>query len=200
MLTQACGHLRLAPSSPAAALLGRTLHTSPTACGRMTRRVASAPEWKRKKLAEGPWWKEPVPVPHAPISKTFHPPNKFADIESRLQDRVAAASSCDLPVSDMADPYEKEPKTCVLCPRRYAVPVIPNYKNPKLLSQFVSLHTGKMYETHITGLCEYMQGVVSKEVDRSRAAGFMSSKIKSPHYLQDPALFNPTRPVKKNPY
>ena len=46
---------------------------------------------------------------------------------------------------------------CVLCPRRYAVPVIPNYKNPKLLSQFVSLHTGKMYETHITGLCEYMQ-------------------------------------------
>ena len=46
---------------------------------------------------------------------------------------------------------------CVLCPRQFKENIMPNYKNPKLLSQFVSPHTGHVYQAHITGLCSYMQ-------------------------------------------
>ena len=46
---------------------------------------------------------------------------------------------------------------CILCPRRYEEKLVPNYKNPKLLSQFISPHTGRVYQSHITGLCAYMQ-------------------------------------------
>ena len=50
------------------------------------------------------------------------------------------------------DPYAKEPAMCILCPRRYAIPIGPDYKNPKLLAQFISPHTGFTYKKNITGL------------------------------------------------
>jgi len=179
----------------------RSFNTSAVVCKRMGKRIASVPEWKRKKLAEGPWWKPKEPlVAKAPISKTLHPQNKFLEMEQFLSEQVAAASACDTPMSDMADPYEKEPRTCILCPRRYSDRITPSYQNPKLLSQFVSPHTGKMYESHITGLCSYMQKVVEQEVAKSRQAGLMSTRVKNPSYLQDPVLFNTARPVKRNPY
>merc|ERR1712059_40982 len=69
------------------------------------------------------------------------------------------------------DPYEKEPVRCILCPRRYDVGYItPDWKNPKLLAQFVSPHTGIVYQKHITGLCEKMQEAVEKEVKKAQAA------------------------------
>ena len=47
----------------------------------------------------------------------------------------------------MRNPYEKEQRQCILC--KYKIEV--NYKNPRLLSQFVSPFTGKLYDRNITG-------------------------------------------------
>ena len=47
----------------------------------------------------------------------------------------------------MRNPYEKEQRQCILC--KYEIEV--NYKNPRLLSQFVSPFTGKLYDRNITG-------------------------------------------------
>ena len=99
------------------------------------------------------------------------------------------------------DPYENEPIRCILCPRRYAVDYIkPDYKNPKLLAQFVSPHTGLVYKKNITGLCEQMQEEVEREVKKAQHAGFMLTKIKEMHYLKDPQLFDAARPTRRNPY
>lgn len=134
-------------------------------------------------------------------------------VEQSLSAAVAAASSPDLPV-DMEDPFSKPAKMCVLCPRRYAEGQAPqaDYRNPKLLSQFVSAHTGLVYGSHITGLCSAMQvggapslvtlsqEQVEQEIKNSQFAGFMSTRVKSKYYLQDPQLFNSSRPVKPNPF
>ena len=60
---------------------------------------------------------------------------------------------------------------CVLCPKKYSIPIRPSWKNPKLLAQFVSAHTGLVYKKHITGLCEPMQEEVEREVKRAQAMG-----------------------------
>ena len=114
---------------------------------------------------------------------------------------MRARSLVDQPVEACEeDPYEREPVMCILCPRRYAVPIVPDYKNPKLLAQFVSPHTGFTYQKHITGLCEHMQKKVEAEVIKSQRSGFMAYKIKEAIYLKDHALFDPTRPKRKNPH
>merc|ERR1712226_945678 len=125
----------------------------------------------------------------------------FVAVEDDILETVVAASSDDLPI-DVEDPYKKEPSMCILCPRRYDADNCPkpDYRNPKLLSQFVSPHTGLIYDVHITGLCTGMQENVSREILRSQAAGFMSTLVKSRHYLQDPQLFNSSRPIRPNPY
>ena len=122
-------------------------------------------------------------------------------MENELEHAVKAASEADMPVS-MEDPYCPAPSTCILCPRRFAPGCgpQPDYKNPKLLSQFVSPHTGLVYEHHVTGLCRGMQEKVVQAVKRSQDAGFMSTRVKPRHYLQDPQLFNTSKPVKTNPY
>lgn len=179
-----------------------TLSTSAWMSKRMGKRVRSIPDWKRDKMEDGPWWKKPHIVMTSPLSRTEHPVSRFSDLESEVVERVATMSSSDLPEEDMEDPYCPAPDTCILCPRRYAPghAPIPDYKNPKLLSQFVSPHTGRLYEKHITGLCSHMQDVVEKQVLRSHAAGLMSTRVKSQHYLQDPSLFNSNKPVRPNPF
>ena len=138
--------------------VSRLLSTSPVHCKRMGKRVRNAPEWKRQKLAEGPWWRRDPIVMRAPLARTQHPTSQFSKLEDDIQHSVAAESAQDLP-QEMSDPYAAPPPTCVLCPRRYAhghAPQ-PSYLNPKLLSQFTSPHTGKLYDKHITGLCSKMQ-------------------------------------------
>ena len=136
--------------------------------------------------------------------------------EIKLREAISKVSKEDEPVTIFSsaafdkcnknemlshDPYEKEPIRCILCPRRYAVDYIkPDYKNPKLLAQFVSPHTGLVYKKHITGLCEQMQEAVEREVKKAQHAGFMSTKIKELQYLKDPQLFDPARPSRRNPY
>ena len=44
-------------------------------------------------------------------------------------------------------------------------------QNVRLLSQFVSPHTGQIYGRHITGLCVFMQRYVARCIKRSRYLG-----------------------------
>jgi len=178
--------------------LASSFHSSSVLCARNGKRQRSTPEWKKNNFKKQ-WWKNPPITMTSPIAKTLHPINQFESAENEFLSTVEQKSCCDHPV-DIDDPYSKEPKMCVLCPRQYEENILPNYKNPKLLSQFVSPHTGRVYQSHITGLCKYMQSIVELEVTRSRAAGFMSTKVIDPLYLQDPPLFNPSRPIKPNPW
>jgi ribosomal protein S18 len=69
-------------------------------------------------------------------------------------------SYCLQPIS-LANPYEKPAKKCILCEHG----IEPNYKNTKLLYQFVSPYTGMVYGRHITGLCKRMQEKVEAETN-----------------------------------
>ncbi|WAR20821.1 RT18C-like protein [Mya arenaria] len=68
----------------------------------------------------------------------------------------------DMPV-DMPDPFQPPRKKCILC--EYDVKL--DYKNPQLLSQFISPYTGRIY------------------------GRFLPSMNKPAKYLEDPMLFNP---------
>lgn len=92
----------------------------------------------------------------------------------------------------MPNPFEKERKLCILCQMN----VQPNYKNVRLLSQFQSQYTGRIYGRHITGLCAEQQQRVEREITRAQRAGYMGSYNKSVEFLQDPKLFDPERPIR----
>jgi len=68
---------------------------------------------------------------------------------------------------DITNPYERDRIECILC--RYKVDL--DYKNVKLLSQFVSSFTGNIYERHITRLCKTQQDKLVSEIRRSRLSG-----------------------------
>jgi len=176
-----------------------SLHTSTVLNRRSGKRARHIPEYVKERYAKGPWWMKPRIVMNSPLATTYHPVNQFETAEEEFFNEVNVKSCQDLPI-DIDDPYSKEPKMCILCPRQCVENITPNYKNVKLLSQFVSPHTGKVYQSHITGLCNYMQALVEREVKRSRAAGLMSTRVIDPIYLQDPPLINPNKPFKKNPY
>ena len=96
-------------------------------------------------------------------------------------------------MNSFQDPYAEEPMRCVLCPKNFSVPIRPSWKNPKLLSQFVSPHTGLVYKKHITGLCEFMQCEVELEVKRAQQFGkiFISSFLES-NQQTEILLYEPT--------
>ncbi|KAA0190846.1 hypothetical protein HAZT_HAZT010438 [Hyalella azteca] len=104
---------------------------------------------------------------------------------------------------DMTNPYEKKKVQCLLC--RYQLKL--DYKNMKLLSQFVSSFTGNIYEKHITGLCQEQQDRLVKEIVKSRNAGngisvsgFMPHVFKKVEFFRDPKLFDPNNPMKPHPH
>lgn len=49
--------------------------------------------------------------------------------------------------------------------------IVPDYKNTRMLSQFISRFTGRVYGRHITGLCRHKQEQVEKEIIKSKEAG-----------------------------
>ncbi|CAN7942833.1 unnamed protein product [Ixodes hexagonus] len=102
----------------------------------------------------------------------------------------------DMPHFDMPNPYQKEGRKCILCKHNIEV----DYKNVKLLSQFVSSYTGKIYEKHITGLCEKQQLRVKGEIFKARKCGLMPHYLKMPKFLKDPRLFDPFNPSRPNPH
>ncbi|TPP56091.1 Mitochondrial ribosomal protein S18C [Fasciola gigantica] len=117
---------------------------------------------------------------------------KFSALVSRLSLEVANVPSSqpakvqyetDEPVF-MDDPYKKAKKRCFLCEHNIDL----DYKNVRLLSQFVSPYTGRIYGRHITGLCIPMQKRVSKLITRSRQFGFMPFESKETVFLKDPRI------------
>uniref|UniRef100_A0A023G4K7 Putative ribosomal protein n=1 Tax=Amblyomma triste TaxID=251400 RepID=A0A023G4K7_AMBTT len=96
----------------------------------------------------------------------------------------------------MENPFKKERRECILCKHKVDV----DYKNVKLLSQFVSPYTGKLYEKHITGLCESQQKKVLREIMKAKKCGMMPHYLKMPRFLKDPKLFNPFKPTRPNPH
>lgn len=67
----------------------------------------------------------------------------------------------------LENPYVREKRQCILC----RLNIEPDYKNVRLLSQFQSRYTGKIYEKHITGLCEHKQKRVEQEIRKAQIAG-----------------------------
>lgn len=102
----------------------------------------------------------------------------------------------DMFVSDINNPYTRKQHICIIC--KYNIPL--DYKNPRLLSQFVSPYTGFVYGKHITGLCDAQQIRLLRAIKRSRDSGFMPVILKAPKYLKDPKLFDPFSPSRPNPH
>lgn len=76
----------------------------------------------------------------------------------------------------------------------------PDYKNVKLLSQFQSPFTGRIYGRHITGLCKKMQRKVEAEIIKAQNIAFMGYYHKDVGFLKDPKLFDPERPIRPHKY
>lgn len=96
----------------------------------------------------------------------------------------------------MPNPFEKEKAECILC----KLQITPNFKNVKLLSQFQSPYTGRIYGRHITGLCANKQKQVEIEITKAQSSGLMATYLKETCYLKDPKLFDPERPVRPHKY
>lgn len=116
-------------------------------------------------------------------------------VSSAEQVKEQSTQQNDEPV-DMENPFKKEEKKCILCQMQIA----PNYKNVRLLSQFQSPYTGRIYGRHITGLCRAQQERVEREIKRSQDSGHMPAYHKIPELMRDPRLFDPERPIRPHKY
>lgn len=96
----------------------------------------------------------------------------------------------------MPNPFQKEKIQCILCKHN----IEPDYKNVKLLSQFQSPYTGRIYGRHITGLCKAKQEKVEAEIIKSQGCALMGYFHKNVAYLKDPKLFDPERPLRPHKY
>lgn len=67
----------------------------------------------------------------------------------------------------MENPFKNEKRLCILCKHK----IVPDYRNIRLLSQFVSRFTGRVYTRHITGLCKMQQERLENEIKKSHKAG-----------------------------
>lgn len=66
-----------------------------------------------------------------------------------------------------------------------------DFRNTKLLSQFVSPQTGFVFNQRTTGLCYFKQVELEKAVLKARRFHLMPYQWKETVYLDDPKLFNP---------
>ncbi|NP_001093290.1 mitochondrial 28S ribosomal protein S18c [Bombyx mori] len=99
----------------------------------------------------------------------------------------------DAPV-EMENPFKKELKQCILC----KLNIDPDYKNYRLLSQFQSPYTGRIYPRHITGLCKRKQMQVEQEITKAQDFAYMPYTYKHKIFLKDPKLFDPENPVRSH--
>lgn len=107
----------------------------------------------------------------------------------------ATDSDANEPVK-LTNPYTRESRECILC----KLNITPDYKNARLLSQFQSSYTGRIYGRHITGLCKNKQIEVEKAINRAQACGFMPTYHKAPEFLADPKLYDPEKPIRPHPH
>ncbi|KAF8770861.1 28S ribosomal protein S18c, mitochondrial-like [Argiope bruennichi] len=123
--------------------------------------------------------------------------SKSSQTEEKALQKETSTEDCeDMFISDIENPYKPKKRLCILC--KYKIPV--DYKNVRLLSQFISPYTGKIYEKHITGLCDAQQKRVVAMIQVSRNLGYMGTFLKEPKYLKDPKLFDPFSPTRPNPH
>lgn len=122
-------------------------------------------------------------------------PRTVVDDTPSPSQQIEYFEGSDEPVK-MNNPYRKDKQQCILC--KYDID--PDYKNVRLLSQFQSPYTGRIYGRHITGLCKHKQERVEQEIKRAQAAGLMASYLKDIKFVKDPRLFNPERPLRPHKY
>ncbi|XP_012542670.1 28S ribosomal protein S18c, mitochondrial [Monomorium pharaonis] len=101
----------------------------------------------------------------------------------------------DMPIQ-IENPYVKEKRQCILC----RLGIEPDYKNIRLLSQFQSRYTGRIYGRHITGLCKHKQMKLEQEIMKAQSAGLMGYWTKESKYIKDPKLFDPNHPFRPHKY
>lgn len=134
-------------------------------------------------------------IPRGKIKYTFRwwqYSNKHFSVITHRQNTTSAGSPTDEPVFDMENPFEKEHEKCILCKHNIHV----DYKNVRLLSQFQSSYTGRIYGRHITRLCKAQQKLVEAEMVKAQDCGLMPSYLKEPNFLADPQLFDPEKPIR----
>ena len=102
----------------------------------------------------------------------------------------------DEPIELDVNPFEKEKKRCILCD----MGITPDYKNVKLLSQFQSQYTGRIYGRHITGLCKKKQEQVENAIQRAQNSALMPYYHKDIDFLDEPRLFDAERPIRPHKY
>lgn len=117
-------------------------------------------------------------------------------IKPKVSVRWLTQEQKDKQFVDAPTPYQKPKRVCILCKNKIEL----DYKNPRLLSQFVSPLNGDIYDKHITGLCEKQQTILQREIKKSRNSLLMPIYYKQPKYNKDPKLVNPDRPQRPNPY
>ncbi|XP_076758480.1 mitochondrial ribosomal protein S18C [Xylocopa sonorina] len=115
--------------------------------------------------------------------------------EACAPNEVTDSENSDMPIN-IENPFKKERKLCILC----KLNINPDYKNVRLLSQFQSRHTGRIYGKHITGLCEHKHNKVVQEIKKAQVAGLMGYMTKDPQFVNDPQLFNPDFPFRPHKY
>jgi small subunit ribosomal protein S18 len=85
------------------------------------------------------------------------------------------------------DPYLPSPHKCIFCVHKLKI----DFRNTKLLSQFISPQTGFVFNQRTTGLCYFKQVELEKAILKARRFHLMPYKWKETVYLDDPRLFNP---------
>lgn len=117
-----------------------------------------------------------------------------ANYSSAVQTESTVVDEDD-PVA-IKNPYKREDRQCILC----KLNITPDYKNARLLSQFQSPYTGRIYGRHITGLCQRKQKLLEKAIILSQGCGFMPVYHKAPEFLDDPKLYDAEKPIRPHPY
>jgi small subunit ribosomal protein S18 len=102
----------------------------------------------------------------------------------------------DEPIVLEKNPYSKPKRKCILCEHK----ILLDYKNTRLLQQFVSTFSGRVYERHVTGLCTKQHKRLLDTIALSRRSGYMPIFVKDPKYLNDPKLFDPLKPLTPHSY
>ncbi|XP_035442109.2 28S ribosomal protein S18c, mitochondrial [Spodoptera frugiperda] len=121
------------------------------------------------------------------LPNTYRTTARFSSTDTKL------SSNDDEPVA-MPNPYKKERRQCILC----KLNIKPDYKNYRLLSQFQSPYTGRIYGRHITGLCKTKQEQVESEIKKAQNCAYMPYYYKDKTFLKDPKLFDPENPIRSH--
>ncbi|KAL3079892.1 hypothetical protein niasHS_014174 [Heterodera schachtii] len=102
----------------------------------------------------------------------------------------------DAPIQLGFNPFQRADRKCLLCELGIQL----DYKNGRLLQQFVSNFSGRVYDQHVTGLCKKQYQTLLATIATSRKAGYMPVLVKDAKYLRDPRLFDPLKPIRTHSY